>query len=316
MIRRNVDNSKDPASRAEESSPAGAGDGPALGSASDLLTPSPTDLGLESPEIGTELVDNEMLAEGGTAPRFSAHLNTYAGPLDLLLYLVHKNEIEIFDIPIASILEQFLAHVSSLEEAGLLNLSEAGEFLVMAARLMEIKSRMLLPRPEDQEDDEALEAELEDPRVSLVEQLLAYKEIKERAVLLEEIHQQRALCFERIPPDDLPEPEAVLELGEVSLWDLTEAFHRVVEAAKNRSQVRVIEFDEVPVEDVIRSLRVRFDQAPAEVFPFRQLFPTAASLGVLIAHFLAVLEMTRLQLIQLTQDDELGEIHVCRRAPH
>lgn len=247
------------------------------------------------------------------AHRFSAHLTTYAGPLDLLLYLIHKNEIDIFDIPIAAILEQYLEHVSQLERSGLLNLSEAGEFLVLAARLMEIKSRMLLPQLEDAEDDELLEAELEDPRTGLVEQLLAYRDIKERAVLLEGVHRQRGLCFERIPPDEIPEPEAVLELGEVTLWDLCAAFQRIVDAARSRDQVRVIEFDEVPVEAVIRVLHARLEQAPDTTFVFRELFPQDASVGVLIAHFLAILEMARLQLVRITQEPGGSEIHLQKR---
>lgn len=248
------------------------------------------------------------------AQRFSAHLTTYAGPLDLLLYLIHKNEIDIFDIPISLILEQYLAHVAELESRGELNLSEAGEFLVLAARLMEIKSRMLLPKPEDAEEDELLEAELEDPRTGLVEQLLAYREIKERAILLEGVHRQRGLCFERIPPDEIPEPEAVLELGEVTLWDLCAAFQRIVDAAQTRDQVRVIEFDEIPVEAVIRVLHARLEQTPDAVFVFHELFPRDASVGVLIAHFLAILEMARLQLVRITQDEGgSGDIQLRKR---
>lgn len=176
----------------------------------------------------TSNVTDSELAERGVAPqqietatvdsdRFYAHLPSFAGPLDLLLYLIHKNEIEIFDIPIARVLDQYLEHVRVLEEARLVDVSVAGEFLVMAARLMEIKSRMLLPRPEENEDEDALDVEVDDPRASLVEQLIEYKEIKERAVLLEEVHKRRALQFDRIPPDEIPEPEAVLEIGEVSI---------------------------------------------------------------------------------------------------
>ena len=115
---------------------------------------------------------------------FHARLSEFGGPLDLLLYLIHKNEVDIFDIPIAEILGQYLEHIRVLQKNGLLRLNEAGEFLVMAARLMEIKSKMLLPAPEI-EQDEVLEEELEDPRRSLVVELLAYRETKERAILLE-----------------------------------------------------------------------------------------------------------------------------------
>ncbi|MEM7168070.1 MAG: segregation/condensation protein A [Planctomycetota bacterium] len=242
--------------------------------------------------------------------RFYAHLPAFAGPLDLLLYLIHKNEVEIFDIPIALVLDQYLSHVRVLEQAKLVDVSVAGEFLVMAARLMEIKSRMLLPRPEETEGDEdVLDVEVDDPRASLVEQLLEYKEIKERAVLLEDVHKRRALQFDRIPPDELPEPEAVLEIGEISIWDLCSAFHRVLDEQRHRSEVKVIEFDEVPVSDVIRQLRSRFEGGEKQI-RFTEIFPPGASLGHMIASFLAILEMAKLQMITFAQEAQFGDILV------
>ena len=109
---------------------------------------------------------------GEADAHFKPSLDVYSGPLDLLLYLIHKNEVDILDIPIARILDQYLEHLRILERSGQLDLFEAGEFLVMAARLMEIKSRMLLPNAPSVDDDEPLEEELVDPRRSLVEQLL------------------------------------------------------------------------------------------------------------------------------------------------
>lgn len=269
-------------------------------------TPPPND----SPVHPDSAAGEELSAD---AARFATQLNSFAGPLDLLLYLIHKNEIDIFDIPIAKILEQYLQHVDALQHSGSLNLNDAGEFLVMAARLMEIKSRMLLPKPEETHEEDLLDAELDDPRVSLVQQLLEYKEIKERAVLLEQVHRRRSLEFERIPPDEIPEPDAVVEVGELTLFDLCEAFQRVLETRKARNDVRVIEFDEVPVEEVIRSLRAFFDREPERSVPFRELFPEDANIGLLIAHFLAILEMARMQLVQITQEENLGEIVLQRR---
>ena len=116
---------------------------------------------------------------------FCTELEEYSGPLELLLYLIHKNEIDILDIPIAVVLGQFLGHVSEAQKRGQLDLLSAGEYLVMSARLIEIKSRMLSPQLLDEEDD-LLEEELEDPRKHLVEQLLEYRDFKERALLLQD----------------------------------------------------------------------------------------------------------------------------------
>jgi len=114
---------------------------------------------------------------------FCTELEQYSGPLELLLYLIHRNEIEILDIPVAQVLEQFLAHVTAAQQASTLDLGQAGDYLVMGARLFEIKCRMLSPDLIEAEDD-LLEEELEDPRQSLVEQLLDYRDFKERAQLL------------------------------------------------------------------------------------------------------------------------------------
>ena len=108
-----------------------------------------------------------------TAP-FHPQLGSYFGPLDLLLYLIHQDEIDIFDIPITLILDQYLEHVEALQSQGRLDLEEAGAFLVMASRLMEIKSRLLLPATSTEGDEELLEEEVVDPRTSLVEQLSGF----------------------------------------------------------------------------------------------------------------------------------------------
>lgn len=268
---------------------------------------------LETSAPSTGGAATEPPADGPVPTRFSTRLSAFAGPLDLLLYLIHKNEIDILDIPVATVLEQYLDHVFRLQRCALLDLNDAGDFLVMAARLMEIKSRLLLPAPETAaEGEEELEEELEDPRANLVEQLLAYKEIKERALLLEEVHLRRGLQFDRIPPEEIPEPEAVLDLGEVSVWDLSAAFQRVFEELRSRQNVKIIEFDEVPVEDVIRTIKGRFDAWGSEPVTFASLFPPGASVGLLIAHFLAILEMARLQLLVFEQSG-LGEILISRK---
>ena len=250
----------------------------------------------------------EATADG--TPRFRPRLRTFAGPLDLLLYLIQKHEVDIFDIPISEVLEQYLSHLGMLERNGLLDLLDAGEFLVMASRLMEIKSRMLLPDV-DACDDELLEEELEDPRLSLVEQLLEYREIKERAVLLEESHCQRSQRYERLA-GDLPELEHTLDLTESSTWDLCAAFDRVIAEAR-RDRTKVIPFDDTPVEVIIQGIQERLEAAPEGRLRFRELFTPDMGLAYLISHFLALLEMARMQMLYVTQDSEFGEIMLTRR---
>ena len=171
----------------------------------------------------------------------------------MLLYLIHRNEVDIFDIPIAMILDQYLDHISVLEKSGALDLGNAGEFLVLATRLMEIKSRMLLPSTAELSDDEPLEEEIDDPRISLVEQLLEYREIKERALLLQEAHDLRQSRFDRRMNLISEDPEQRLDVGETSIYDLCGAFRRVLDDLRERrEEVTVVEAEDIPIDEVIR----------------------------------------------------------------
>ncbi|MFQ5653998.1 MAG: segregation and condensation protein A [Planctomycetota bacterium] len=244
---------------------------------------------------------------------FQPQLTSFSGPLDLLLYLIHKNEVDIFHIPIATILEQYMEHLKILERNGLLSLDEGGEFLVLAARLMEIKSRMLLPAPEAEIDEELLEEDLEDPRRSLVEQLLEYKEIKERALMLEAVRRDRALRYERLP-EELPAPEpARPDLSETTVWDLCTAFQHVVDELRQREAFTTVPQEEIPVEEVIANIEGRLQGAAGGTLPFRELFRPELGLQGLISYFLGLLEMARLRLVLITQDQDFGEILLTRR---
>ena len=169
---------------------------------------------------------------------YKVELPTFRGPLDLLLFLVKQNEVDLHDIPIALITEQFLAYLNLLE---VIDVEAAGEFLVMAATLMEIKSRMLLPRPEEAAGEEA------DPRLELVKQLIEYKKYKEAAALLEEHAERQQTRMPRVP-SELPTPPDLAEqpLRKVELWDLVSAFGRLMRetAALQPSQITM---DETPI---------------------------------------------------------------------
>ena len=244
---------------------------------------------------------------------FPVRLQNFEGPLDLLLHLIKKNEVSIHDIPIALITQQYLDAVQLMQE---LDLDVAGEFLVMAATLIHIKSKMLLPRPETAA---GVEGEEEDPRDALVRRLLEHQKFKAAAGLLHEREQLRAAQWAR--PDqavahiagDEYEPEL-----EVDLFSLLTAFQAVVERAKQRPKV-LLPPEQIPVEERIEQLLVRLSET--EAIGFEDLFADVNDRGGLIVTFLALLEMIRLKLVRVFQAGSFGPIRVYKRprpadAPH
>ena len=237
---------------------------------------------------------------------FPVKLENFEGPLDLLLHLIKKNEIDVHDIPIALITAQYLDAIALLQE---LDLDEAGDFLVMAATLIHIKSKMLLPRPETAA---GIEGEEEDPRDALVRRLLEHQKFKAAAGLLHEREQLRAAQWLRpdervaeIAGDDY-EPEL-----EVDLYSLLSAFQTVVERAKLRPKV-VLPPEQVSVELRIEQLLARLSET--EACGFEALFADVNDRGGLIVTFLALLEMIRLKLVRVFQSGSFGPIRVYKRA--
>jgi len=240
-------------------------------------------------------------------------LDNYEGPLDLLLHLIKKNEVNIYDIPIAIITSQYLDTIELMEE---LDLDVAGEYLVMAATLIHIKSKMLLPRPETAAGDEGEE---EDPRDALVRRLLEHRKFRAAAGLLHEREQVRSaqwqLPDERIAAiaGDGYEPEL-----EVDLFSLLAAFRAVVQRARLRPKV-LLPSEQLPVEVRIDQLLARLSET--EACGFEDLFADVGDRGGLIVTFLALLEMIRLQLVRVFQAGSFGPIRVYKRprpadAPH
>src|SRR5499427_3902204 len=247
------------------------------------------------------------------ADAFPIKLSNFEGPLDLLLHLIKKNELNIHDIPIALITRQYLDAIKLLEA---LNLDVAGEFIVMAATLIHIKSRMLLPRPETAA---GVEGEIEDPRDALVRRLLEHQKFKAAAGLLHEKEQLRSAQWKR--PDEVVahiagdeyEPEL-----EVDLFSLLTAFQAVVDRAKMRPKV-LLPPEQIPVEVRIDQLLVRLSET--EAIGFEDLFADVNDRGGLIVTFLALLEMIRLKLVRVFQAGSFGPIRVYKRprpadAPH
>lgn len=232
-------------------------------------------------------------------------LDAFEGPLDLLLHLIKKNEVSIYDIPIALITEQYLAYLGLMQD---LNLDIASEFLVTAATLIHIKSRHLLPRPETATDDMADEV---DPRDALVQRLLDHQRFKAAAELLHERETLRNAQWTR--PD--ARVQALAEDGEepeldVDLFGLLAAFRRVLERTKERPDVPLPP-EQVSIETRIEQLLERL--AVVDACGFEDLFDDVASRGDVIVTFLALLEMIRLKLVRAFQQGR-GGIRVYRRA--
>lgn len=230
--------------------------------------------------------------------KYKVNLEIFEGPLDLLLYLIKKSHLNIYDIPIARITEQYLEY---LEFMRLLDLGIAGEFLVMAATLMHIKSKMLLP-PEETEP----EVEEEDPRAELVKKLLEYKKFKEAASYLEECETVQRKIFKRINPSADVEPAEEI-FFETSLFDLIGAFSKALKGVPRDIFKEIIE-DEFTVEGKIHDLLHVL--VKNRKLSLSEMFESAKNKVEVVAIFLAVLELIRQKEIVAAQKGLFGEIFI------
>ena len=232
---------------------------------------------------------------------YKVQLEIFEGPLDLLLYLIKREELDIYHIPIALIAEQYLEYIRVMR---MLNLDLAGEFLVMAATLMHIKSRMLLPK-------EALEKEEleEDPQVELIKQLVEYQKFKEAAENLEErqIKQEETFSRGRDETMDLAREDGFLL--EASVFDLLTAFSHVLERVGEEGFAEIIE-DGVTVNEKIREILDILRMKAS--LNFTKLFVGLATKVEMIVTFMALLELIRLKEIKILQAQRFGEIRVYR----
>lgn len=220
---------------------------------------------------------------------YTFRLEGFEGPLDLLLHLIQKNEIDIFDIPMALITEQYLEYLQMMK---MINLDIAGEYLLMASTLLHIKSKMLLPKPQDGEEEEG-----EDPRAELVRRLLEYQKYKEAAGELEKRPILGRDVFVRLVP---PEEEASEEERiEVSLFELLEAFRKVLERAKLEG-VHEVHLEPISVEDKIQEI-LSFLEKENRSVAFHHLFPEMATRRVIVVTLLAILELVKMKRIRIFQ---------------
>ena len=235
---------------------------------------------------------------------YQVRLEHFEGPLDLLLYLIREHEVDIYDIPISLVTQQYLQYLELLK---LLDLEVGSEYLLMAATLLRIKSKMLLPRRPEEEEDEAA-----DPREELVQRLLEYRRFKEAAGVLNEHQDRNADVFyhpatEENWDEDLNGVETLDTrlAGNLNLWDLLQAFKFTLDRAKDDFD-RTVERETISIEDrmddILENLKKR-----KNLF-FSALFQEDLSRSFLIITFLALLELIRQNRVVFDQTDTLGEI--------
>jgi segregation and condensation protein A len=229
-------------------------------------------------------------------PDYLVDLDTFHGPLDLLLYLVKRDEVDVRDIPIARVAEQFKQYLEVLQ---LIDVERAGDFLVLASTLMEIKSKLILPRT-----GESTEASEEDPRLELVRQLIQYKRFKDAAAALEARAEQQSYRLARQPPP-VPSNPSLPALQPVELWDLVSAFGRLMRETMALQPQQIVA-DQTPIHVYMESIVQRLRREGT--LSLSALFTPPRTRGRLVGLFLAVLELTKGKQIVPEQPNAFGDI--------
>jgi segregation and condensation protein A len=233
---------------------------------------------------------------------YKIDLDTYNGPLDLLLYLIRREEVDVYDIPIAKITDQYMAYLNELQS---IDIGLAGDFLVMASTLMYVKSQTLLPRSEvtDEED-------LEDPRLELVKQLLEYKRYKEATTTMTRLSEERGQRFSRPKErliDDGKEEDEKVNLDEVDVWKLAQFFSGFMKQTLG-DVIQKIVYDDTPVHVYMDKVLHRLINAYA--ISLKELLCDSQGKEEIIGFFLALLELVRLKKIKLEQTLDFDEIRI------
>ncbi|MCH3951117.1 MAG: segregation/condensation protein A [Acidaminococcus sp.] len=229
---------------------------------------------------------------------YTLKLPEFEGPLDLLIHLIEKDKVDIYDIPIESITEQYIAYLNSMQEY---DLDGASEFLLMAAMLLQIKSRMLLPKDEDDDDEEG------DPRQMLVEMLVVYRQFKKRAGLLRECLSQASLHAARKPMTTIG---PVRRIKQYALADLLRPLANLIPTPEERPAVIVRQ--EFHVQDKMEEILTSLNSGTKKL-PFNDIVHSGKNRSETIASFLAVLELLRLRKINIEQQSAFAPIYILRR---
>lgn len=247
-------------------------------------------------------MDNQLDGTEQTELPYQVRIDNFEGPLDLLLHLIKKSEINIYDIPIALIAKQYLEYVEAMKD---LNLTVAGEFLVMAATLLQIKSKMLLPVDETTEDEE----DGPDPREELVRRLLEYKQFKDAARQLDNQERMWRELYSREehPAVEVESDETLLE--DLSLFDLVDALKGILERNPGKHLLEILP-DNLTVRDRMNAILEALEGQ--ESVTFSSLFESSSHRMVVIVTFLALLELIRLRTARVFQGEHFGPILVSR----
>jgi segregation and condensation protein A len=260
---------------------------------------------LVSPKAGIKrLVDNQLGGAEQTELPYQVRIENFEGPLDLLLHLIKKNEINIYDIPIAMIAQQYLSYIEAMKD---LNLTVAGEFLVMAATLLQIKSKMLLPVEESAEDEE----DGPDPREELVRRLLEYKTFKEAARQLDTQERMWREIYSRpvVACETSAESSDDAMLDNIGLFDLVDALQTILDRNPGKKLLEIIP-DNLTVRDRMNAILEALEGQ--ESIGFEALFEASCHRLVIIVTFLALLELIRLRTVRVYQAESFGAILVSR----
>lgn len=238
------------------------------------------------------------------ADDYRVQLDIFSGPLDLLLYLIRRDELDIEDISVSRIADQYAEYIKFIDQ---LDPNAAGEFLVMAATLAEIKSRALLPTPPLEKMDNE-----DDPRAVLVTKLLEYKRFKDAARSLGSAADERAKRYVR-KPAKLPKELEGVQLEQVQVWDLLKAFNRVMTSIGEGPKLHNVRYDETPIEEIAEEIVELLEQeGPSK---FSQLFSDLKTRSEIVGRFLALLELTRQRRVRFEQPELFDDIYLFLQVP-
>ena len=236
---------------------------------------------------------------------YKVQFEVFEGPLDLLLYLIKKEEVDIYEVNLTQLASRFIEHIDTMR---LLDLDIAGEFLVMAATLMYIKSRELLPK--DLQVETEGEDDGEDPRWELIRQLVEYKKFKDAAAKLQELEHRQEGIFPRLPPKLEFERDQTVNKAEASIFDLVSAVTNILKRFSEKEDLREIFEDKWSVSEKIELLRRRIEQSTR--LKFSDLFADATSRTEVVVTFLAMLELIRMKILVALQSEDFGDIELGR----
>ncbi|MCB9852272.1 MAG: segregation/condensation protein A [Phycisphaerales bacterium] len=236
---------------------------------------------------------------------YRVQTDIYAGPMGLLLYLIRRNEVELNDIPVSTITKQYIEYVNMLEK---IDPNVAGDFLIMITVLMELKAKLLLPRPELAEGVDAEEEDFGDPRLELVRQLLEYKKYKDASVQLHDRAEIQATKWPRVPAKLKPEKAGEVDLDDVQIWDLVAAFNKIMSAIGAGAATHDVVFDDTPISLHAADVVDRLDREGGRMH-FSQIF-AGRRRGEMVGLFLALLELMRQARVRVVQERPFDPIDI------